>query len=55
MFCVFADFGTSGDRALRIMGVGVAAEVLVDATVVRLVPMPATSEVPASATGGSRP
>ncbi|WP_206060805.1 MMPL family transporter [Nonomuraea basaltis] len=45
MFCVFAAFGTFDDRALRIMGVGLAAAVLVDATVVRLVLVPAAMEV----------
>ncbi|MFI7701323.1 MMPL family transporter [Nonomuraea sp. NPDC049480] len=45
MFCVFAAFGTFDDRALRIMGVGLAVAVLVDATVVRLVLVPAAMEV----------
>ncbi|NBE99724.1 hypothetical protein FE391_19445 [Nonomuraea sp. KC401] len=45
MFCVFAAFGAFDDRALRVTGVGLAAAVLVDATVVRLVPVPATMEV----------
>jgi RND superfamily putative drug exporter len=45
MFCVFAAFGTFDDRALRIMGIGLAAGVLVDATVVRLVLVPAAMEV----------
>ncbi|MGN9844048.1 MMPL family transporter [Nonomuraea sp. H19] len=45
MFCVFAAFGTFDERALRIMGVGLAAAVLVDATVVRLVLVPAAMEV----------
>ncbi|NRQ35517.1 MMPL family transporter [Nonomuraea sp. NN258] len=45
MFCVFAAFGTFDDRALRIMGVGLATAVLVDATVVRLILVPAAMEV----------
>jgi RND superfamily putative drug exporter len=45
MFCVFAAFGTFDDRALQIMGIGLAAGVLVDATVVRLVLVPAAMEV----------
>ncbi|MEU7001852.1 MMPL family transporter [Nonomuraea sp. NPDC046570] len=45
MFCVFAAFGSFDDRALRIMGVGLAAAVLVDATVVRLVLVPAAMEL----------
>ncbi|SEH03347.1 putative drug exporter of the RND superfamily [Nonomuraea solani] len=45
MFCVFAAFGAFDDRALRIMGVGLAVAVLVDATVVRLVLVPATMEI----------
>ncbi|TDD22954.1 MMPL family transporter [Nonomuraea diastatica] len=45
MFCVFAAFGAFDDRALSVMGVGLAAAVLVDATVVRLVLVPAAMEV----------
>ncbi|MGP4098867.1 MMPL family transporter [Nonomuraea sp. KM90] len=45
MFCVFAAFGAFDDRALSTMGVGLAAAVLVDATVVRLVLVPAVMEV----------
>ncbi|GAA2819416.1 MMPL family transporter [Nonomuraea rubra] len=45
MFCVFAAFGAFDDRALRVMGVGLAVAVLVDATVVRLVLVPAAMEV----------
>lgn len=46
MFCVFATFGTFHDRAPWIRGLGSAAAVLVDATVVRLVPVPSIMEVP---------
>ncbi|WP_203981906.1 MMPL family transporter [Sphaerisporangium rufum] len=45
MFCVFAAFGAFDDRALQIMGVGLAAAVLLDATVVRLVLVPAAMQV----------
>ncbi len=45
MFCVFAAFGTFDDRALQIIGIGLAAGVLVDATVVRMVLVPAAMEV----------
>jgi RND superfamily putative drug exporter len=45
MFCVFAAFWAFDDRALRVMGVGLAAAVLVDATVVRLILAPAAVEV----------
>ncbi|MFD1537060.1 MMPL family transporter [Nonomuraea guangzhouensis] len=45
MFCVFAAFGTFDDRPLQIMGIGLAAAVLVDATVVRLVLVPSIMEV----------
>ncbi|MFI6817656.1 MMPL family transporter [Nonomuraea sp. NPDC050328] len=45
MVCVFAAFGAFDDRALRIMGVGLAAAVLVDATIVRLVLVPAAMQV----------
>ncbi|HLU73704.1 MAG TPA: MMPL family transporter, partial [Nonomuraea sp.] len=45
MFCVFAAFGAFDDRALRVMGAGLAAGVLVDATIVRMVLVPAAMEV----------
>jgi len=45
MFCVFAAFGAFDDRALRTMGVGLATAVLIDATVVRLVLVPAALEL----------
>ncbi|MEU4540859.1 MMPL family transporter [Streptosporangium sp. NPDC023825] len=45
MFCVFAAFGTFDDRPLRILGVGLAAAVLIDATVVRLVLVPSAMEL----------
>lgn len=45
MFCVFAAFGTFDDRPLRILGVGLAVAVLIDATVVRLVLVPSAMEL----------
>jgi RND superfamily putative drug exporter len=45
MFCAFAASGTFDERAPRTMGAGLAAAVLVDAAVVRLVPVPAAMEV----------
>ncbi|MDF5753331.1 MMPL family transporter [Spongiactinospora sp. TRM90649] len=45
MFCVFAAFAAFDDRALRTMGAGLAAAVLIDATVVRLVLVPAAMEL----------
>ncbi|GAA3600539.1 hypothetical protein GCM10022419_100840 [Nonomuraea rosea] len=45
MFCVFAAFRAFGDRAPRVLGVGLAAAVLVDATMVRLILVPAAMEV----------
>jgi putative drug exporter of the RND superfamily len=42
---VVAAFGASGDRALRVVGVESAVAVLVDATVLRLVPVPAVMGV----------
>ncbi len=45
MFFVFAGFVLSADRALQLFGLGLAAAVLVDATIVRLVLVPATMEL----------
>jgi RND superfamily putative drug exporter len=45
MFCVFAAFGTFDDRVLQIIGVGLAAAVLIDATLVRLILVPSTMEL----------
>jgi RND superfamily putative drug exporter len=42
MVVVFAGFVLSGDRALQLFGLGLATAVLLDATVVRLVLVPAT-------------
>jgi RND superfamily putative drug exporter len=43
-FCAFAAFGAFDDRAPQIIGVGPTVAVLVDATIVRPLPMPATME-----------
>jgi RND superfamily putative drug exporter len=45
MICVFAGFMLSPDRALQLFGMGLAVAVLVDATLVRLVLVPATMEL----------
>jgi RND superfamily putative drug exporter len=45
MVCVFASFVLGEDRAIKLFGLGLAVAVLVDATVVRLVLVPATMEL----------
>jgi len=45
MFCVFAAFVLGDDRSLKMFGLGLAMAVLLDATVVRLVLVPATMEL----------
>jgi putative drug exporter of the RND superfamily len=45
MFCVFAGFVLGSERALKMFGLGLATAVLLDATVVRLVLVPATMEL----------
>jgi RND superfamily putative drug exporter len=45
MFCVFAAFVLGQDRSLKMFGLGLAVAVLLDATVVRLVLVPATMEL----------
>ncbi len=45
MICVFASFVLGDDRSLKLFGFGLAFAVLVDATVVRLVLVPATMEL----------
>jgi RND superfamily putative drug exporter len=42
MVAVFLGFATEGDLVLKMMGVGLAAAILVDATVVRMVLVPAS-------------
>ncbi len=45
MVCVFASFVFGPDRALQLFGLGLAVAVLVDATIVRLLLVPATMEL----------
>ena len=45
MVCVFGAFVLGPDRALKLFGFGMAVAVLVDATIVRLVLVPATMEL----------
>jgi RND superfamily putative drug exporter len=45
MVCVFSAFVLGDDRSLKLFGLGLAAAVLVDATVVRMVLVPATMEL----------
>ena len=45
MFCVFASFVIGDIRVLKVFGLGLAVAVLIDATVVRLVLVPATMEL----------
>jgi RND superfamily putative drug exporter len=45
MICVFASFVLGDDRSLKLFGVGLAFAVFIDATVVRLVLVPATMEL----------
>ncbi len=45
MVCVFSAFVLGNDRSLKVFGLGLAAAVFVDATVVRMVLVPATMEL----------
>jgi putative drug exporter of the RND superfamily len=45
MFCVFASFVIGDVRVLKVFGLGLAAAVLIDATIIRLVLVPATMEL----------
>ncbi|HYM15578.1 MAG TPA: MMPL family transporter, partial [Dehalococcoidia bacterium] len=45
MICVFASFILGNDRSLKLFGFGLAFAVFIDATVVRLVLVPATMEL----------
>src|SRR5262249_8348550 len=45
MFCVSASFVIGDVRVLKVFGLGLAVAVLIDATIVRLVLVPATMEV----------
>ena len=63
MICVFGIFVLGDQRVLKMFGLGLAAAVLVDATIVRMVLVPATMEllgdrqlvVPAAGSTGSCP
>ena len=44
MVCVFLGFAL-GDRAIKVMGIGLATAVFIDATIVRIVLVPATMEL----------
>jgi RND superfamily putative drug exporter len=45
MFCVFGAFALGDDRALKLFGLGLGIAVLIDATIVRMVLVPATMEL----------
>ncbi|MGZ4730383.1 MAG: MMPL family transporter, partial [Acidimicrobiales bacterium] len=45
MFCVFGSFVLGDLRVLKVFGLGLAAAVLIDATIVRMVLVPATMEL----------
>ncbi|HEV7758102.1 MAG TPA: MMPL family transporter [Acidimicrobiales bacterium] len=45
MFCVFFSFVLGADRSLKMFGLGLAMAVLLDATIVRMVLVPATMEL----------
>jgi RND superfamily putative drug exporter len=45
MVCVFASFVIGDDRQLKLFGLGMAAAVLLDATLVRMILVPATMEL----------
>jgi RND superfamily putative drug exporter len=45
MICVFGSFVLGDERALKLFGFGLAAAVFIDATIVRLVLVPAAMEL----------
>jgi RND superfamily putative drug exporter len=45
MVCVFGSFVLGDERAIKLLGFGLAIAVLIDATVVRLLLVPATMEL----------
>jgi RND superfamily putative drug exporter len=45
MVCVFASFVAGDDRVIKLFGLGLAAAVAIDATIVRMVLVPATMEL----------
>ena len=52
MVCVFGSFVLGDVRAIKLIGLGLAVAVLIDATIVRMVLVPATMELLGDATGG---
>ena len=45
MFCVFGAFVLGDERSLKLFGLGLAVAVLIDATIVRMILVPATMEL----------
>ncbi|MEJ7801628.1 MAG: MMPL family transporter, partial [Ilumatobacter sp.] len=45
MFCVFGAFVLGDDRSLKLFGIGLALAVFIDATIVRMLLVPATMEL----------
>jgi putative drug exporter of the RND superfamily len=45
MFCVFGSFVLGSDRSIKLFGLGLAVAVLLDATIVRMMLVPATMEL----------
>jgi putative drug exporter of the RND superfamily len=45
MVCVFGAFALGDNRAIKVMGIGLATAVFIDATVVRVILVPATMEL----------
>ena len=45
MVCVFGSFVVADQRAIKLIGLGLAVAVLIDATLVRMVLVPATMEL----------
>ena len=45
MVCVFGAFVLGDDRSIKLFGLGLAVAVLIDATIVRLLLVPATMEL----------
>ena len=45
MVCVFGSFVVADQRAIKLIGLGLAVAVLIDATIVRMVLVPATMEL----------
>jgi RND superfamily putative drug exporter len=45
MVCVFASFALGDLRVLKMVGLGLAVAVLIDATIVRMILVPATMEL----------